>query len=80
MSLYGDQTLEPCSHANFHSVLEWTVLRDGKIDKYTRNLSRAKRHAKSLPHDVTHVMNFTRLSACIIEKLGGAWVRGYKFY
>ena len=32
---------------------------------------------KSLPPDVTHVMNFTRLphfSACIIEKLGGAWV------
>ena len=35
--------------------------------------------AKSLPPDVTHVMNFTRLprfSTCIIEKLGGAWVRG----
>ena len=32
-----------------------------------------------LPY-VTHVINFSRLphfSACNIEKLGGAWVRGY---
>ena len=58
---------------------------DGKKRKCTSDILCARvfkwctYHSKSLLPDVMHMMNFTRLShfsVCIIENLGGAWVRG----
>ena len=67
------------SNLNRHMLIQARMARNVSILR-TSDLSHAElcvRRAKSLPPDVMHVMNFTRLprfSAYIIEKLGGAWV------
>ena len=67
------------------SNLNHRMLIQAKKCKYTSNFSRAiffklcARCAKTLPPDVTHMMNFTRIphfSVYIVEKLGGASGRG----